>query len=51
MLPHQFKNKVRLQTVGPDWAIFESSWLQILLQKNPKYLITTYLGYYKNITY
>ena len=30
-------------TVWPDWAIFESAWLQILQQKYPKY----FLGHHK----
>ena len=29
--------------VWPDWAIFESSWLQILLQKYPQ-ILDNYLG-------
>ena len=30
-----------LKTMCPDWAIFERSWLQILLQKQPRCLVTT----------
>ena len=34
----------------PDWTIFESSWQQMLLQKQPKYLEKC-LGFSKSITF
>ena len=30
----------RSHSAWPDWAIFERSWLQIIFEKLPKYLVT-----------
>ena len=35
-----FKDSSTPCPVWPDWVIFEFSWQQILLQKQPKYLVT-----------
>ena len=40
---------ILLRPVWPDWAIFESSWQQNLLQKKPKWL-ATFWAILKNLT-
>ena len=38
-LPEAAVSKNRFKTVWPDWAIFESFWRQIFLQKLPENLL------------
>ena len=51
VLTHTHANLTTYLPVWPDWAIFERIWLQIFLQKYPKYLVIVWAICLENSTF